>query len=61
MTRIRARLAVVVAVAVAGSVAAPAYADQYPSWQDVQNAKANESAASAQVDRINGLIADLKN
>jgi murein DD-endopeptidase MepM/ murein hydrolase activator NlpD len=50
-------VAVVTAV---GAVASPAYADNYPSWQDVQNAKANESAASAQVNRINGLIAQLK-
>ncbi|WP_285115515.1 M23 family metallopeptidase [Leifsonia sp. fls2-241-R2A-40a] len=52
--------AAVAAVIAVGSVAAPAYADNYPSWQDVQNAKANESAASAQVSRINGLIAQLK-
>lgn len=45
--------------AVVGSIAAPAYADQYPSWQDVQNAKANEAAASAQVTRITNLIAQL--
>ncbi|CAM5398558.1 M23 family metallopeptidase [Leifsonia shinshuensis] len=44
---------------VVGSIAAPAYADQYPSWQDVQNAKANEAAASAQVTRITSLIAQL--
>ncbi|WP_426625396.1 peptidoglycan DD-metalloendopeptidase family protein [Leifsonia sp. McL0607] len=50
--------AIVVTGAV-GSIAAPAYADQYPSWQDVQNAKANESAASAQVTRITSLIAQL--
>ncbi len=49
----------VAAIAVVGSVA-PAYADNYPSWQDVQNAKANQAAASAQVDKINGLIAQLK-
>jgi len=54
-----AGLAVAVVTAV-GAVAAPAYADNYPSWQDVQNAKANEGAASAQVNRINGLIAQLK-
>ncbi|QNE36776.1 peptidoglycan DD-metalloendopeptidase family protein [Leifsonia shinshuensis] len=44
---------------VVGSIAAPAYADQYPSWQDVQNAKANEAAAAAQVTRITTLIAQL--
>ncbi len=43
-----------------GAVAAPAQADQYPSWQDVQNAKANQSAAAAQVTRITSLIAQLK-
>ncbi|MGO4301268.1 peptidoglycan DD-metalloendopeptidase family protein [Leifsonia sp. RAF41] len=59
---LRAALAglAVAAVAIVGSVAAPAYAENYPSWQDVQNAKANESAANAQVDRINGLISQLK-
>ncbi|MGN7797664.1 M23 family metallopeptidase [Leifsonia sp. 22587] len=59
---VRAALAAlaVAAVTAVGAVAAPAYADNYPSWQDVQNAKANESAASAQVDRINGLISSLK-
>ncbi|MBS1698196.1 MAG: M23 family metallopeptidase [Actinobacteria bacterium] len=36
-----------------------AYADEYPSWDDVQAAKANESAASAEVTRIQGLIASL--
>ncbi|MEV8212946.1 peptidoglycan DD-metalloendopeptidase family protein [Leifsonia sp. NPDC077715] len=59
---VRAALAglVVAVVTTVGAVAAPAYADNYPSWQDVQNAKANEGAASAQVNRINGLIAQLK-
>ena len=52
--------ALVAFVCAAGSVAAPAYADQYPSWQDVQNAKANEGAAAAEVTRINGLIAQLR-
>lgn len=56
------RLLAVGAVAltgVVGSIAAPAYADQYPSWQDVQNAKANEAAAATQVTRITNLIAQL--
>ncbi|WP_431278310.1 M23 family metallopeptidase [Leifsonia poae] len=47
-------------IAAVGLVAAPAYAD-YPSWQDVQNAKANEATAAAQVTAINNLIAQLKN
>ncbi|MGJ4844878.1 peptidoglycan DD-metalloendopeptidase family protein [Leifsonia sp. Le1] len=60
--RMRALVAAigVATVFAVGAVAAPAYADQYPSWQDVQNAKANAGAASAQVDRINGLISQLK-
>jgi murein DD-endopeptidase MepM/ murein hydrolase activator NlpD len=46
-------------IAAAGAIASPAYAD-YPSWQDVQNAKSNEAAASAQVTNINNLISQLK-
>lgn len=52
-------VAVAVAVLAAVGSIAPAYADNYPSWQDVQNAKANQATASAQVDKINGLIAQL--
>ncbi|MFF1875699.1 hypothetical protein, partial [Kitasatospora herbaricolor] len=51
--------AIVGVVAIVGSVAAPAYAD-YPSWSDVQKAKANQSAAAAQVSKINSYIAQLK-
>jgi murein DD-endopeptidase MepM/ murein hydrolase activator NlpD len=59
--RVKAALAVTVVsvVAVVGSIAAPAYAD-YPSWSDVQKAKANQSAATAQVSKINGFIAQLR-
>lgn len=52
--------AAAVAVIAAVGYVAPAYADNYPSWQDVQNAKANQATASAQVDKINGLISQLK-
>ncbi|ERK69765.1 hypothetical protein N136_03907, partial [Leifsonia aquatica ATCC 14665] len=52
--------AVAIAVLAAVGSVAPAYADNYPSWQDVQNAKANQATASAQVDKINGLISQLK-
>ncbi|WP_104194113.1 M23 family metallopeptidase [Cryobacterium sp. M25] len=38
----------------------PARAIDYPTWQDVQNAKSNTAAASAQVSQIQGLIADLQ-
>ena len=40
--------------------AAPARAVDYPSWQDLQNAKANTSAAAAQVTAIENLIAGLQ-
>jgi murein DD-endopeptidase MepM/ murein hydrolase activator NlpD len=42
------------------ALAQPAYAVDYPSWQDVQNAKANEAAKNAQVQKIQGLIAGLQ-
>lgn len=51
--------ALVCALTVAGG-AAPANADTYPSWDDVQAAKANAAAAQAEVDRINGLLASLQ-
>jgi hypothetical protein len=35
-------------------------ADGYPSWDEVQAAKANASAAQAEVDRINGLLQGLQ-
>ena len=38
---------------------APAFAESYPSWDDVQNAKANEAAKSREVTRIEGLIQSL--
>ena len=50
----------VVALVVGNSLAQPAYAVDYPSWQDVQNAKANEAAKNAQVQKIQGLIAGLQ-
>lgn len=39
---------------------APASADTYPSWDDVQAAKSNAAAAQGEVDRINGLLASLQ-
>jgi hypothetical protein len=40
---------------------APAQADpSYPSWDDVQAAKANATAAQAEVDRINTLLTSLQ-
>lgn len=39
------------------AVAAPAYADDYPSWQDVQNAQGDEQATQDQITRINDALA----
>jgi hypothetical protein len=47
------------ALTIAGG-AAPALADGYPSWDEVQAAKANASAAQGEVDRINGLLQGLQ-
>ena len=51
-------LTLVVAAASVGFVAAPAWAVDYPSWDDVQNAKKDEASKAAEVTRIEGLIAD---
>lgn len=37
-----------------------AFADGYPSWDDVQRAKNNEAAKASEVSRIEGLIASLQ-
>lgn len=49
----------VVAVLVAGPLLPAAFAATYPSWEDVQAAKANESTKAAEVQRIQGLIQSL--
>ncbi|GAA4160899.1 hypothetical protein GCM10022286_17670 [Gryllotalpicola daejeonensis] len=51
-----------VLTATVGIVAHPsqASATEYPTWTDVQNAKANVSAQKAMVDKINGLVAKLQ-
>ncbi|GAA2247883.1 peptidoglycan DD-metalloendopeptidase family protein [Herbiconiux moechotypicola] len=36
--------------------AGPAFADEYPTWDDVKNAQANEESKQAEVTRIEGLI-----
>jgi hypothetical protein len=48
------------AILVVAAGVAPASADTYPSWNDVQAAKSNAAAAQAEVDRINGLLASLQ-
>lgn len=52
--------AIAAAVLVAISVAAPAHADDYPSWADVQAAMANEAAQQAEADRISGILQNLQ-
>nr|BFF09356.1 hypothetical protein GCM10025699_06590 [Microbacterium flavescens] len=42
--------------AIGGPLIAPAFAAEYPSWDDVQRAKANETAKAAEVTRIQNLI-----
>jgi murein DD-endopeptidase MepM/ murein hydrolase activator NlpD len=61
ITRVRALILVaVVAAAGVGLVpAGPAFAADYPSWQDVQNARASVAATAAEVDRLSALIAAL--
>jgi murein DD-endopeptidase MepM/ murein hydrolase activator NlpD len=44
----------------AGMVSAPAWADDYPSWDDVSAARNDEAATAAEVQRIEGLIAGLQ-
>jgi len=44
-----------------GIVVPPAHADDYPSWNDVQQAKRNVANQQAMVDKIMGLITGLQN
>ncbi|WP_438354684.1 peptidoglycan DD-metalloendopeptidase family protein [Microbacterium sp. CJ88] len=48
-----------VAVLLAGPLLPAAFAATYPSWEDVQAAKANEATKAAEVQRIQGLIQSL--
>ncbi len=58
--RLVAICAVVAGVAVWGGLAAPkAYADNYPSWADVQAARSNEAAKQAEVASITNLVQTL--
>jgi murein DD-endopeptidase MepM/ murein hydrolase activator NlpD len=58
--RIRLAIATVLALVSVGTLAAPAYADDYPSWQDVQNAKSNQAGAAAKVTQIQDFISQLQ-
>jgi len=53
-------LVVALGLAIAGTtITAPAYAVDYPSWDDVANARNNEAATAAAVAQINSLISAL--
>lgn len=53
-------LVVAIGIGITGTtLAAPAYAIDYPSWDDVAAARNNEAATAAAVDQINSLIAGL--
>ena len=62
MVRLMSGLAIL-AVAVTGSIAGqasdPAFAIEYPTWSDVQNARASESSKQTEITRIRGLLAQL--
>ncbi|WP_374947953.1 peptidoglycan DD-metalloendopeptidase family protein [Agreia sp.] len=54
-------ITVTMALLITGSVlAAPAYADEYPTWDDVQAAQANESSKQSEIQSIQDLIASLR-
>lgn len=46
--------------AAASSFGSPAFAADYPSWADVEAARANESAKAGEISRIQGLIQGLQ-
>ena len=52
-------LSLLVTGTVATQTSAPAFAVDYPTWSDVQNAKASETAKQAEVDRIRTLLSQL--
>jgi Membrane proteins related to metalloendopeptidases len=56
---LRAAIATVLTLMLVGVAVAPAHADSYPTWQDVQNAKRSASSARAKVAQINQLISNL--
>lgn len=64
VTRSRARgaLYIVIAGIVAFSVttSSAAFADDYPTWGDVQNARQNQADTEAAINQLEGLIADLE-
>jgi murein DD-endopeptidase MepM/ murein hydrolase activator NlpD len=53
-------IGVLVTGAVVGSANSPAWAIDYPSWEDVQAARANQAASQVQVTEIQALLAQLE-
>ncbi len=53
-------LGVAATAAIASPLVPAAFADDYPTWDDVQRAKANQAAKAAEVTKIQGLIESLK-
>lgn len=53
-------IAVALSIFWSGSMSPPALAADYPSWQDVQAAKANEAAAAESIKQIESLIGNLE-
>lgn len=60
VTRPVGALVVVLATVIGLGVAQPAWADDYPTWADVEAAKKNESAKKAEIAKIEALIAGLE-
>lgn len=52
-------LAVAVTGSIAGQAGDPAFAIDYPTWPDVQNARASEASKQTEITRIRGLLAQL--
>jgi murein DD-endopeptidase MepM/ murein hydrolase activator NlpD len=59
-TTVGATIVTLSLIAFGGIAATPAYADEYPTWDDVTAAQANETSKQAEVSRIQGLIDGLK-
>jgi len=62
LLRVVGVLAASLALVIAGAInaPAPAQADQYPTWADVQHAKGNQAAAQAKVNQVSTLLKGLK-
>ncbi|CAN5392787.1 NlpC/P60 family protein [soil metagenome] len=61
--------ALAVSIALVGALVAPSdaiaapttHATDYPTWQDVQNAKRSQAATQAEIDRLEGILVALEN